>query len=325
MNPQEIKETISAFQKSRMILTAYELDIFTFIGKGNLTAKTISESLNLNKNATERLLNALVAITLLTKNKENYRNTSESLMCLSKDSPEYMGGVMHTNHLWDTWSHLTNVVKTGKNTQNTEINERGEAWLEAFIQAMHDRGRKQAPAQVSKIDLSNVKSILDIGGGSGCFCMAFLERKPDLKTAIFDLPNVNPISKKIIESEGFTGKIDHFTGDYTKDELPTGFDLVFLSAVIHSNSYETNQELIKKCYNALNVNGKIVIQDYIMNDAKTEPARGAFFAINMLVTVDEGDSFSESEVKTWLKNAGFSDYTKIDIDPGLGQVIGIKR
>lgn len=325
MNPQEIKETISAFQKSRIILTAFELDIFTVIGEASPDAKSISESLDLNKNATERLLNALVALTLLTKDKDHYSNTPESLMYLSKDSQKYMGGAMHTNHLWETWSHLTDIVKTGKNTRISDINERGEEWLEAFIQAMHDRGMKQAPAQVSKIDLSNVESILDIGGGSGCFCMAFLERKPELKAAIFDLPNVIPISKKIIEDEGFMGKIEHYAGDYTKDELPTGFDLVFLSAVIHSNSFEKNQQLVKKCFNALNPNGKIVIQDWIMNDAKTEPARGALFAINMLVTVDEGDSYSEVEVRTWLKNAGFSDYTKVDIDPGLGQVIGIKR
>ncbi len=118
----------------------------TVIGEASPGAGSISESLNLNKNATERLLNALVAIKLLTKDKDNYSNTPESLMYLSKGSPEYMGGVMHTNHLWDTWSHLTNVVKTGKNTRISDINERGEVWLEAFIQAMHDRAMTQGPA-----------------------------------------------------------------------------------------------------------------------------------------------------------------------------------
>ncbi len=155
--------------------------------------------------------------------------------------------------------------------------------------------------------------------------MAFLSRKPELKTAVFDLPNVIPISKKIIESEGFTSKIDHYTGDYTKDELPTGFDLIFLSSIIHINSFEMNQELVQKCYNSLNVNGKIVIHDWIMNEDKTEPVQGAIFSINMLVTVEEGDSYAESEINTWLTNAGFSEITKIDIQPGLGQVIGIKR
>ena len=325
MNPVEIREVTRAFQKSRILLTAYELDIFTFIGEKSYNSETISKALNLNTNATERLLNALVALKLIEKKNENYSNSKESLMFFSKNSPSYLGGLMHSNHLWNTWSHLTDVVKTGIVAHRAEINERGEEWLEAFINAMHDRGKKQAPAQISKIDLQGVESVLDVGGGSGCFCMEFIKRKPSLKTAIFDLPNVIPISKKIIEKENFSGKIEHYSGDYKADELPKGFDLVFLSAIIHSNSPETNQKLVKKCYNSLNINGKIVIQDWIMNDAKTEPVQGAIFSINMLVGVEGGDCYSENEVSTWMRNAGFSDILKVELEAGIGQVIAVKK
>jgi SAM-dependent methyltransferase len=325
MNPMELREMTVAFQKSRIILSAYELDIFTFIGEKGPDSETISKALNLNGRATERLLNALVALKLLEKNDGNFCNTKDSLMFLSKASPTYLAGLMHSSQLWDTWSHLTDVVKTGHAAQRAEINERGDEWLEAFIIAMHDRGKIQANIEVSKIDLEDVGSVLDVGGGSGCFCMAFLNRKPELRTAIFDLPNVVPISKKIIEKEGFSGRIEHYKGDYTTDELPKGFDLTFLSAVIHSNSYETNQELVKKCYNSLNTGGKIVIQDWIMNDARTEPAQGAIFSINMLVGTEEGDCYSENEVCTWLTNAGFSDITKIELESWKGQVIGVKK
>ena len=325
MNAMELRDAVRAFQKSRILLTAYELDIFTYIGEKSLNSETISKALNLDKNAAERLLNALVALKLLEKKNENYSNSRDSLMFLSKNSPDYIGGLMHSNHLWKTWSHLTDVVKTGIPAHNVEINERGEDWLVAFINAMHDRGKKQAPAQISKIDLQNVDSVLDVGGGSGCFCMEFIKRKPGLKTAIFDLPNVIPISKEIIEKENFSGSIEHYTGDYKTDELPKGFDLVFLSAIIHSNSPETNQELVKKCYGSLNTNGKIVIQDWIMNDAKTEPVQGAIFSINMLVGVEGGDCYSENEVSDWMRNAGFSDISKVTLEAGIGQVIGVKK
>jgi len=324
MNANELRETVVAFQKSRIILTANELDIFTFIGEKNLTSETISQELNLNKNATERLLNALVSLKLIQKDNENYSNSEDSLKFLSKDSPAYMAGLMHSNHLWNTWSHLTDVVKTGKVAQTDKINERGEEWLEAFIHAMHYRGKKQAPSQVSVIDLQNVETVLDVGGGSGCFSMEFLKRKPNLKATIFDLPNVVPISKSIVEKEGYTNRITYHAGDYTLDELPKGYDLVFLSAIIHSNSSETNAALVKKCYNSLNRGGKIVIQDWIMYDTKTEPFQGAIFSINMLVGVEGGDCYSENEVSTWMKNAGFTAISKVSLEQGLGQMIGIK-
>jgi len=325
MNPNELREMAVAFQKSRIILTAYELDIFTFLGEKSYNSDSISNALKLNKNAAERLLNALVAFKLMEKENNNYSNTKDSIMYLSKESPNYMSGLMHSNHLWNTWSNLTDVVKTGITANRTEINERGEEWLEAFIKAMHYRGKKQAPSQIAKIDLQNVDSVLDVGGGSGCFCMEFLNRKPSLKTAIFDLPNVIPISKEIIDRDGYSGRIAHHIGDYTTDELPQGYDLIFLSAIIHSNSSETNQNLVKKCYNSLNTNGKIVIQDWIMNNDKTEPMQGAIFSINMLVGVEGGDCYSENEVSAWMENAGFRDISKVSLESGLAQLIGVKK
>ena len=325
MKPLEIREIAVAFQKSRIILTAYELGIFSLIDDKSLDSETISKELNLNKNATERLLNALVALDFLEKTNEKFNNSKDSLMFLSRSSPAYIAGMMHTNHLWNTWSHLTEVVKTGTAAHNEEINERGEQWLEAFINAMHDRGKKQAPDQIAKIDIQDVQSVLDVGGGSGCFSMEFIKRNSKIKATVFDLPNVVPISKKIIDKEGFSGKIDHYTGDYTTDELPKGFDMVFLSAIIHSNTFETNQNLVKKCYNSLNKNGKIVIQDWIMNDSKTEPVQGAIFSINMLVGTEGGDCYSYSEVNSWLSKAGFTEIKKVEQESGIAQMIGIRN
>jgi len=232
--------------------------------------------------------------------------------------------MMHTNHLWNTWSNLTQVVKTGKSAHPTEINSRGEKWLHAFITAMHDRAMKQAPQQLTKIDLSGIKSVLDIGGGSGAFSMEFVTLKPEIEATVFDLPNVVPITKEFIEKEGFSGKIKTYTGDYTTDDLPEGFDLVFLSAIIHSNSFETNQDLIEKCFNALNRNGKIVIQDWIMNNDRTQPTSGAVFAINMLVGTDAGDCFTEQEVTGMLNAAGFKNISRTEFDSGLSQMTAQK-
>jgi len=325
MNPQEIRQTVMAYQKSRIILTAFELDVFTLIGDKGLKAERIAQALSLDTKAAVRLLNALVAIQLLEKRDDVYSNKAESLMFLSKDSPSYLAGLGHSTHLWNTWSHLSEVVRTGHPAHGTEINDRGDEWLSAFIHAMHDRGKQQAPAQVAHLDLDGISSVLDVGGGSGCYDMAFLDRKPSLQAAVFDLPNVIPISKRIVDKEGYSGRIAHYTGDYTRDALPGGFDMVFLSAIIHSNSFETNQALVKSCYHALNPGGRIVIQDWIMNDDKTLPVQGAIFSINMLVGTGEGDCYSEKEVRAWFAEAGFSFVSRNELDGGLGQMIGEKE
>jgi SAM-dependent methyltransferase len=325
MNPNKIREFAASFQKSRILLSAFELDIFTNIEESGTTNNQIVNKLHLNEHACERLLNALVSLDFLSKKDKFYFNTEESFTFLSKKSPEYLGGLMHSNHLWNTWSNLTKVVKTGTSAHSTEINERGKDWLFPFISAMHDRAKKQAPQQLAKIDLTGIKSVLDIGGGSGAYSMQFIAIKPEIEATVFDLPNVVPITQKFIDKEGFTGKVKTHTGDYTADDLPKGFDLVFLSAVIHSNPLETNQELINKCYKSLNQKGKIVIQDWVMNNDRTQPTSGAIFAINMLVGTEAGDCFTDQEVTEMLKTAGFTNISRIEFESGLSQVIAQKK
>jgi len=324
MNPNTIREFASSFQKSRILLSGFELDLFTNIEESGTTNSQIADKLHLDVHSCERLLNALVSLGFLSKQNNLFFNTPESFAFLSKKSQDYLGGLMHTNHLWNTWSNLTQVVKTGISANPAEINERGEEWLFPFINAMHDRAKKQSPQQLANIDLSGIRSILDIGGGSGAYSMEFVSKKPEVEATVFDLPNVVPITNKFIEKEGFLDKIKTCAGDYTIDDLPKGFDLVFLSAIIHSNSSEINQNLLKKCFYSLNKNGKIIIQDWIMNNDRTQPVAGAIFAINMLVGTEAGDCFTEQEVTEMLKTAGLKNISRIEFETGLSQMIAQK-
>lgn len=324
MNPNTIREFAASFQKSRILLSGFELDIFSNIDESGSSNYQITKHLKLDEHACERLLNALVSLGFLTKQNDLFFNTAESFTFLSKKSPEYLGGLMHSNHLWNTWSNLTHVVKTGISAHPSEINVRGEDWLFPFINAMHDRAKKQAPEQLANIDLSGISSVLDIGGGSGAYSMEFVSKKPGIEATVFDLPNVVPITKTFLDKEGFSDKIKTRAGDYTTDDLPEGFDLVFLSAIIHSNPLEINQDLIKKCFNSLNRNGKIVIQDWIMNNDRTQPVSGAVFAINMLVGTEAGDCFTEQEVTEMLNASGFKNISRIEFETGLSQMIAQK-
>ena len=324
MNPNTIREFVASFQKSRILLSGFELDIFTNVDESGTTNKQIANNLHLDEHACERLMNALVSLGFLEKQNQLFFNTADSFAFLSKKSSDYLGGLMHSNHLWNTWSNLTQVVKTGISAHPAEINERGEEWLFPFINAMHDRAKKQAPQQLANIDLSEIKTIIDIGGGSGAYSIEFVSKNPEIEATVFDLPNVIPITKIFLEKEGFSDKIKTHAGDYTADKLPKGFDFAFLSAIIHSNSLEVNQNLVKKCFDSLNKNGKIVIQDWIMNNDRTQPVSGAIFAINMLVETESGDCFTGQEITEMLNAAGFKNISRTEFDSGLSQIVAQK-
>jgi len=325
MKSRDLTELALSFQKSRIFLTAYELGIFTAVGRKTKTSAQVADECGTSKRHTDRLMNALCAIGLLKKTGDDFRNTPLSLKYLVGGSPQFMKSVMHNVHMWDTWSGLTGTVRSGRPVTEQIMNERGGGWLEPFIAAMHERAARSASAIVRLIDLRGVSRVLDIGGGSGAYAMAFVKARKGINATVFDLPNVVAITEKYIKNEGLSDEVKVVAGDYNTDGLGGGYDLVFLSAIIHSNSFEQNRALIRKGMAALRDNGRIVIQDFIMGKDRVMPLWGAFFALNMLVATESGDTYTESEVRGWLKEARFVNIIRENTKFGTALVIGRKK
>ncbi|MEW6702433.1 MAG: methyltransferase [Bacteroidota bacterium] len=322
LKPDEIRALANSFQQSRILLTAIELDLFTILDKHILPASEVARQTKTNERATERLMNALVALGFLRKVHGKFYNSGNASQYLVKGKPEFMGGLFHSIGLWNTWSTLTEAVKAG--TTVAELKSIGINWSEAFIGAMHYRGAKEAKITAMMLELSNVNNMLDVGCGSGIFATEFIKRNPNINAVLFDLPDVIPITKKYIEAEKSSGKIELCGGNYLTDDFGSGYDLIFLSAIVHINSFDENKMLIKKCYNALNSCGQIVIKDWVMNEDRTEPPDGAYFALNMLVGTECGDTYTESEVKDWLTRAGIKKIERKDTSFGFSLMIGYK-
>lgn len=324
ITPVEIREMVYAFQKSRLILTAFELDVFTILDSGPKTSEEAAKEAGADARAFDRLLNALCSTELIVKEEGKFANTPAAARYLVDGKQDYMAGIQHSVHQWNTWGSLTQAVLKGSSVLNTEIGERGEEWLAAFIDAMHDRAKMQAPDIISQLDLSGVKEVLDVGGGSGVFSFAFVRAGEGIRATVFDLHNVCNLTRKYIEREGMGERVQVKSGDYRRNELGTGYDLIFLSAIVHINSDEENRRLMEKCYRALKPGGQVVIQDFVMNEDRTEPLRGAVFALNMLVGTEAGDTYTENEMCSWLKDAGFKNCERIEAPYHTTQMVGRK-
>lgn len=316
--PADFRETVYAFQASRIILTAYELELFTVLGNNERSSKEVALQIETNERATDRLMNALVSIGLLAKKDGVFRNLDFSLTYLVKGSPMYLTGYGHTLNMWHTWTGLTEAVRTGERVY-TEGKDDPE-WTRNFIAAMHHRARGQADAVVAKINLSEVENVLDVGGGSGVYSIAFVLAKEGLKCTVFDLPEVLINTNKYVKSAGLDNSISFIAGDYHTSDLGSGYDIIFLSAIVHINSHQENISLISRCTKALNPGGRIIIQDHVMQEDRTAPHHGAFFALNMLVATERGDTFTENEIKSWMENAGL---TNIEIIPTFNNALVI--
>ncbi len=325
LTTRAILELATAFQRSRPLLTAYELELFTILNDEERTSADVAAAIGSDARATDRLMNALVAMGLLEKREGRFRNSAAAAGSLVKGKPGYMAGLAHTNHLWDTWGSLTDVVRRGEPAPSIgDINDRGADWLRPFIAAMHWRARQSAGEVVALLDLEGVRRVLDVGGGSGAYAMAFARARRGISAVVFDLPSVVPLTRTYIQAEGLTAEVGTAVGDYLRDPIGSGYDLVFMSAVIHSNATDENRLLFRKAAGALNAGGRLVVQDFLMNEERTGPPQAALFALNMLVGTRAGDTYTESEVRAWMAEAGFRDMTRIDTPAATNIMIGTK-
>ena len=311
------------FMKSRVILTAAALDLFTLLDEEPRSAGALAQALGLDARAAARLLDCLAALGVLAKHDGVLRLTEAGAPYSGRHPQSVLPMLRHLNRLWDTWSGLTQVVRTGDNPAHTGDHIGGrtggrtgcaapdEASRKAFIQAMHVVGRDLSEAIARDFDLSPYRRLLDIGGASGTYTIAFLRHNPAMTACLFDLPAVLPLARERLDREGLTARVQLAPGDFTTDALPAGCDLALLSAIIHQNSPQQNLELFAKVHTALTPGGVLLIRDHIMDESRTRPPAGALFAINMLVNTPGGDCYTLREVREGLEQAGFTNVRQL--------------
>lgn len=328
---KELRKIWGGFRSARVLLTANNYRIFDHLKKPQ-SAKTVSKKLDTDLRATEILLDALTGIGLLNKYKGRYSNSLMGSKFLVSETPYYQGDILrHADILWKNWSGLDEVIKTGNPYHKSHNHE-------AFILGMHNIASLKVKDVINMIGLKGVKTALDLGGGPGTYSIEMVRR--GVKVTLFDRPETVEIARRVIEKEitkeniipphpplekggvggfekYFQKKINFIDGDFLYDDIGKGYDLIFASQILHSNSEKDNLHLLRKCKKALNKEGRIVVQEFYIAEDKTHPSQSSLFSVNMLVNTVSGRCYSPKEIKGWLLKAGLSGIEEKVIDDSV--------
>jgi SAM-dependent methyltransferase len=307
--PEAILSEVRGFMKSRIILSAAELDFFSLLARAPLSAADVAKRLKLDLRATTRILDCLVIFGLLQKEDLTYVTTPGGRFLASNHPETVLPMVLHFNDLWATWGEMTDILRKGT-ARDVKAGIKDDGWdWKAFVGAMHVAARGLAGEIAAVYDTTRFSCLLDIGGASGTYAIAFLRKNPGLKAVVFDLPEVIPLAAERLAVEGLSGRAHTVAGDFYEDEFPGGCDLALLSAIIHQNSPDQNVALFEKAFRALEPGGALLIRDHVMDESRLSPAPGALFAVNMLANTHGGDTYTFSEIRSALEKAGFVEVT----------------
>jgi SAM-dependent methyltransferase len=307
-SPEEVLRLAQNFMESRILLSAAELNLFTILNPAPLSAQEVASRIGADPRALTVLLDALSAMGLLVKQSGTYQCANAASTFLSEDAPNsVLSMVLHAAHLWQRWSGLTDVVRNTIVSRDTVKPSRSPEELSAFIRAMHIIAAPRADEIVAATNPGSSKTLLDVGGASGTYTIAFLKAVPEMKATLFDKPEVVDMARERLNKAGMLNRVTLVPGDFYQDEFPHGHDLAFVSAIIHQNNSEQNLNLFNKVFRSLNRGGRILIRDHVMEPDRIHPKDGAIFAVNMLLGTPGGCSYTYEEIKTGLLQAGFTN------------------
>ncbi len=319
---QQMMELIRGFQPACVVLAAAELDVFARLQEAPQTVEALGHALQSDPRATRVLLDALVSLQVIDKKGDRYSiPASVADLLTEKGSHSALAMAQHQANCLRRWAQLAQVVKTGKPATRTP-SIRGEAGdIASFIGAMQDVSAPLAHQVIQPLAKFAFTHLLDIGGASGTWTLAFLRTRSRLTATLFDLPEVIPMARERLSQEGYLDRARLVPGNFYSDPLPSGADAAWISAIAHQNSRAQNRQLFKKTYQALGPQGRIMIRDMVMSASRTSPPAGALFAVNMLVSTESGGTFTFDEFREDLETAGFKNVSLVHQDDRMNSLV----
>lgn len=328
-----LMQIIAGFWASKTLAAAVELDLFTKLSGRGVDVEELTDLLGLHSRPAEMILSGCASLGLLEKRDERFYNSPLSEEFLVRGKPYYFGGVvtMLDRRLYLPWNRLTEALKT--NRAQTWGDEQGlfeaiskdPAEQRIFTEAMHSFSTQSGKAVAEAFDFSPYKQLLDVGGGSGAYCIEAARRYTHLRAVVFDIPAALEIAREKIAEAGLSDRVTTYPGDFFNDELPKGSDVILLSMILHDWTPEKNRTILRKCFDALPQGGALIVSELMMDDDKTGPVPAALMSLNMLIET-EGLNYTWSEYTGWMEEAGFREIKRIPVEsPGAnGLLIGQK-
>lgn len=319
---------------TQFLYSALELGLFEKLSKGSLDEKTLQAELSLARRPYTMLLGMAVAVGLLTKEGDQYANTAIAKHYLVQGSPFYLGGLLdHFKHqVFPAWDSLTTAIredgpqirsttKNGTSTDIFQVTESLDDQTRWFIEAMHGLSVSDGLVLANAFDFSNVKRMVDVGGGSGALSLAVASCYPNLEAIVWDRPAVCQVAQEHIDQHGLEKRVKTLAGDAFADPIPESVDLILMSLFIHAFGLERATPLVKKAFEALPPGGTFLIYEPVLHPDGTGPMTALFSSLNMLVATPSGEDITAQAYQEWLKQIGFIDVFYKPL-PAVRHVIG---
>jgi ubiquinone/menaquinone biosynthesis C-methylase UbiE len=320
--PERIFDTMTAFQRSEALGAAIDLDLFSAIGEGFTTAKSLAGKVGAAEKGVRVLCDYLVVIELLSKNDGQYSLAPDAALFLDRRSPAYLGTAarfLMSPGLKEAFRDVAASVRRGGTSLEGQgtVEPNNPIWVE-FARGMAPMVR---PAAEFMAELAGEASkVLDIAAGHGLFGIHVAKKSPAAEIHAVDWPAVLEVARENAESAGVSKRLNLIPGSAFEVEFGDGYDVALLTNFFHHFDRATCVGLMKKVHRALAPGGRALTLEFVPNDDRVTPPQPGAFAFIMLNTTPSGDAYTFTEYQEMFREAGF-EKNEIHQPPGLPQSV----
>jgi len=295
------------------LLAGMQLDVFTPLKNGPMTAEQIAGAIGVAPGRVRLLLYCLVAAELLIEHDGRFSNTPEANQFLVKGAPAYMGN-KHASiaQRWTSSLKTAESIRSGVPQAKLDFSNSPPEEIEKFLRNINANTVPAARTLLDKYDFSSVKTLVDVGSGGAGLAISITKAHPYIKTTAIDLPQVVPIARKIVAEEGLGDRVDVIAANVVSGPVPGAYDVAVLKGLLQVLSPQDARLAVNNIGAAVNPGGKIYIIAQILDDSRMSPSEAVWFNLAFINAYDAGESYTESEHRTWLMEAGFVEIERAD-------------
>jgi 3-hydroxy-5-methyl-1-naphthoate 3-O-methyltransferase len=308
-DPDDVLELFLGFWISRTVMAAVEMGVFEALEGRALDIAEAGAALGgVAERPARALLDTCVAVRLLDKADGRYTNSPLASRFLHAGSEYSLRNyVLDERWCWGAWGRLEDALRA--DAQQLPPDEEGYHAFPAefFYDFLHGHSLAMAERLAEAVDLSDVRRIMDVGGGSGAVSIALCRRFPDLTAVVVDQEPVAGRAAEHVDRAGLSERITTHAANLFVDPFPSGCDAAVVANLLHDFSPGRGAEILARVAGALPAGGRLVVMEIVPDDERTGPPLAVAFAAAMVVNTAGGDAHTAAQYREWLAEAGFTD------------------
>ncbi|TDK51160.1 methyltransferase [Antarcticimicrobium luteum] len=307
----QISEIAFGFMGSKALFAALGAGVFTHLADGPMSCAELARHCPLDENRTETLMTALAGLGLVEGENGAFRNSPAAESFLVKGAKYDFGDYLRLQVGQQMYGLLDQIDDALRDKLPEEATASYAEWFadpeEARLYSASQHSGSLGPARqlARKIDLSGVRHLLDVGGGTGAFAISLCEAFPDLTATIVDFPNVADLGREYVQKAGLSDRISFVEGNALETDWPGGQDVILMSYLFSGVPGEAHDGLLARARERLNPGGRFLLHDFVVREDRSGPKLAALWQLQHTAFTPRARSLDEGWLRSALENAGF--------------------